>query len=357
MAGGLAVFFVSYRRATGDRMAKRAAAMADATIFAVPGVIAAVGWAVASYIITGQFFAQYSSQYGSSTQEAHLGHEALHAREIYIVHAVATMWPLIPSILVAAIVVAIRRKDPRILAPLTVLGAALGFDALALLNNNIQPDYRYFIVTIPIEVLLVGSLIGTSPHPRTRRRLGPESVLWRVRNLGATLLVLLTMVPAVLTTAAAMFNPNIGPEELQQLGVVFLTHPNKYELSLDQQYPDILKIGDYLASLKLPDGDVLVDNAVPCIPNMITTISQPRLFVIPNNRDFQRVLNDPLTFHDHYILEANPTDAPVTATNDLYPGLWENGAGFTKKVHTFPALGECPEFRLFKVTQHPNQVH
>ena len=48
MAGGLAVLFVSYRRAPGDRLARRAAAMADATIFAVPGVIAAVGWAVTS---------------------------------------------------------------------------------------------------------------------------------------------------------------------------------------------------------------------------------------------------------------------------------------------------------------------
>ena len=71
MAGGLAVFVVSYRRAHGDRMARRAAAMADATIFAVPGVVAATGWAVASYVITGVFFAQYSSIYGSSSQEAH----------------------------------------------------------------------------------------------------------------------------------------------------------------------------------------------------------------------------------------------------------------------------------------------
>jgi hypothetical protein len=357
IAGGLAVFFVSYRRATGDRLAKRAAAMADATIFAIPGVIAAVGWAVASYVITGQFFAQYSSIYGSSSQEAHLGHESLHGREIYIVHAVATMWPLLPFILVAAIIVAIRRKDPRILAPLTVLGAALGFDALALLNNNIQPDYRYFIVTIPIEVLLLGSLIGTSPLRRARRRLGPRSVLWRLRNLGAILLVVVTMVPAVVTTAAAMFNPNLGPEELELLAVVFVRHPTQFELTLDQQYPDILHIGAYLAQLKLPNGDVLVDNAVACVPNIITTISQPKLFVIPNNRDFQRVLADPPTFHDHYILEASPSSSPETATNILYPGLWANGGGFSKRVHTFPALGDCPEFRLFKVTKHPNQAH
>jgi hypothetical protein len=356
IGGGLAVLFVSYRRSEGGGSAKRATAMADATIFAVPGVIAAVGWAVTSYVITGVFFGQYSSIYGSSEQEAHLTHQSLHGRELDLVHAVGSMFPLLPLILVAAVVVAIRRKDPRILAPVTILGGALGFDALALLNNNIQPFYRYFIVTIPIEVLLVGSLIGTSPSARAHR-LRPSSLLWRLRQVGAILLILVTMIPAAITTSAAMFNPNMGPEEIQLLGVVFLSHRNSYERSFDDRYPDILRVGTYLANLKLPDGDVLVDNSANCIPEVITTISQPKLFVIPNNRDFQRILADPLTFHDHYILEPNPTGTPVTATNIQYPALWKNGAGFAHAVHTFPSWGTCPALRLFKVTGHPNQAH
>jgi len=356
MGGGLTVLFLSYRRSEGDRSAKRATAMADATIFAIPGVIAAVGWAVTSYVITGVFFGQYSSIYGSSEQEAHLTHQSLHGRELDIVHEVGSMFPLLPLILLAAVVVAIRRKDPRILAPLTILGGALGFDALALLNNNIQPFYRYFIVTIPIEVLLVGSLIGTSPSLREHRP-RPSSVLWRLRHVGAILLILVTMIPAAITTSAAMFNPSIAPEEIQLLGVVFLSHPSSYERSFDDRYPDILRVGTYLANLKLPDGNVLVDNSANCIPEIITTISQPRLFVIPNNRDFQRILADPLTFHDHYILEPNPTGSPVTATNIQYPALWKNGAGFARAVHTFPSWGTCPALRLFKVTGHPNQAH
>ena len=67
-----------------------------------------------------------------------------------------------------------------------------------------------------------------------------------------------------------MFNPNIGSEEIQLRWRRLSSHRSAYEQSLDDQYPDILRIGTYLANLKLPDGDVLVDNAANCIPEIIS---------------------------------------------------------------------------------------
>ena len=71
-AGAIGVAWVSFRRTQGGRSARRATALADAAIFAVPGFLAAAGWAIASYVITGSLFGQLSSIYGNSAQEKSL---------------------------------------------------------------------------------------------------------------------------------------------------------------------------------------------------------------------------------------------------------------------------------------------
>jgi hypothetical protein len=117
-----------------------------------------------------------------------------------------------------------------------------------------------------------------------------------------------------------------------------------------------LAIGHYFEGMHLPDGDVVVDNFPECVPPLLTTVSQPKLFVIPNDRDFQRILADPITFHARYILEADPASFPNTAINIQYPSLWSTGAQFTKVVHKFPSRDACPAFRLFEVLRHSDQV-
>jgi hypothetical protein len=164
------------------------------------------------------------------------------------------------------------------------------------------------------------------------------------------------MVPATITTTRAMFNVNIGSEESEALGFIFHQHETSLDRQFQQRYPTIIHLGNYFANLHLPDGDVLVDNSTGCVPEVLTTISQPKLFVIPNDLDFQKILADPLTFHTHYILEPNPKQVAITAVNILYPQLWSSGAGFTEQVHQFAAAGTCPEFRLFRVVQHPSEV-
>ena len=114
-------------------------------------------------------------------------------------------------------------------------------------------------------------------------------------------------------------------------------------------------MGDWFTSQHLPDGDVVVDNFPECVPPLLTTISQPKLFVIPNDQDFQRTLADPITFHAHYILEADPAAFPNTAINIEYPSLWSTGAEFTKVVHKFPSrcgLPRIPAISCAPTLQH-----
>jgi hypothetical protein len=360
--GAICVAAVSYWKQQGERRSRVRRAIVNATAFAIPGIIAAVGWAVTTYVITGYFFGQFSSLYGNSQQQKLIVHLALGNRIVYVLEAIGTMWPAIPFVLVAAALVAYHRRDPRILAPLAVLGGALGFDTVAFMTNGLANYYRFFIATIPIEVLVTGSLVAAlSSHRQVVTREGstrgsPSLVRSTLRDRVGTLLVVATMIPATIITGGAMLDPHFSVQESQQLAFIFTSHLNGLEKATAERHRTVVGISSYFAHLNLPNGDVIVDNSTNCVPEVLVTINQPKLFVIPNDRDFQRELADPLTFHAHFILEPNPTEIPVSAQNNEYPSLWATGAGFTTMVHQFPAAGTCPEFRLFKVAGHPGVV-
>lgn len=364
LLGGVAVGVVTYGRTHGARSARIRAATSDLVIFGAPAFIAAAGWAITSYVITGQPFAQFTSIYGTSSQLAQIDFKTtFHGRMVLEFHDIGSLAPLVPVVLLAAVVVSIRRRDPRVLAPLAVLGGALAFDLLGYLHNSIAPWFRYFIGVIPLEILLVGCLIAAVQNPRLVRATdaapGPlhrSHDLRRAGTLAALGLALLLFVPSIPATMSGMMNPHIGIEENQDFGWIFAAHPNASQIDYEGRYPEILSLSSYFDALHLSNGDVVVDNAVECIPETITTSSQPKLFVIPNDQDFQRILADPITFHVQYIWEPNPAQVAISAPNIAYPSLWKTGDGFAKVVHEFPAHGTCPESRLFRVLRHTNGV-
>jgi hypothetical protein len=76
--------------------------------------------------------------------------------------------------------------------------------------------------------------------------------------------------------------------------------------------------------------------------------------VIPNDRDYQRTLAAPLTFHAHYfLLPPGGGASAIDSINRAYPNLYENGGGIGKLVKTFPAGGSCGPFRLYRVLTTP----
>ena len=165
LLGGVAVGVVSYGRTQGLRASRLRTAMSDLLIFGVPAFIAALGWSVVSYVITGEYFAQIQSIYGSAAQEKSLAHKTLHGRVLYEIHALGAFAPFLPILLIAAAFVALRRRDPRMLAPLTVLGGALGFDMVSYIGNGIQDYLRYWIVALPLGVMLLGCLVAAVQTP------------------------------------------------------------------------------------------------------------------------------------------------------------------------------------------------
>jgi len=356
---GMVVLGVGIVRRPNVKSGRLWGAITDAVIFEFPFVAAFAGWAVVSYVITGQAFQQFTSVYGTTSQIKVAGSAVLKDRILQDVHDVFYLAPTIPALLIVALFLAARRRDVGILAPLAVLGGGLAFDLLAYAHNSIQPWFRYFITAVPFEILLIGSFFATIPAliataPAARKPMGRP--VRRGATAAAGILVLVLAAPSFVSTLYGMSNPKIGYEETQHLGYIFSEHPTPYYAKAHTTYPAMLAISNYVAAQHWGDGALVVDNFSGCIPQVILMSPDPDVFVIPNDRSFQRTLADPLTFQAHYILDVDPTgDGALTAPNISYPNLWKTGDGFTQVVRTFPAKGECPEFKLFKVTGHPNQ--
>ena len=373
LAAGTVVMAVGFlRRARSASPATRRGrvwgALTDTVIFEIPFVFAFVGWAVVSYVITGQAFGQFSSVYGTASQLKVEGQQGggppplLHARILHDVHDLFYLAPTIPLVLVLALWLSAKRRDVGVLAPIAVVGAALGFDALAYLSNSIAQWFRYFITAVPLEVLLVGCIVATNPAivGSVRRAWVDRSLSARRRSRAfvSSALVLLLLAPSGVSTLLGMKNPSVGFEENEHLGFIFLNNISTFDRNVPKTWPDMAAIAGYFSQDRFGSGQVVVDNFSGCVPQIITIASRPKVFVIPNDRDFQRTLADPITFHTHFILDVDPVgNGTLTAINTLYPALWKTGAGFAKQVHAWPAAGECPAFKLFRVIGHPNQGH
>jgi hypothetical protein len=370
-AAGALVFAASLHRGTGVRHARVMRGLTDAVVFLLPFATCLVGWAVASYVITGSLFEQFTSVYGTASQirAGATGITHLGAGIRLEAEALLYLAPLLVLIILVAVVLAVHRRDLLILAPVTVIAASLAFDLVAYLMGKIIWSFRYFIAAVPLEVALVGVMLATVSSRssdgaiRSPQALRAGSAMNRIstlvrRSLPAvvgSVVALVLLVPSLPAAAAGMFNPRIGVEEVKVLGYVVHARWTSVDRYDSLTFPRSQDIASYIGHLRLPNGDVVVDNSSPCIPFTIVFSPDPKVFVIPNDRDFQRVLADPLTFHAHYILVPPPNGVgSLAATNRSYPSLYANGQGFATLAHTFSAGGICPSFRLYRVTGHPN---
>ncbi len=365
-AAGMAtvvVLGVSYWRAQGSTRIRIRAASADATIFLAPLVATFVSWAIASYVITGQAFPGVTSQYGTGNQTSQSVHMTFAVRAAHGLHNIEYLAPLLPIVVVLAIFFAARRRDLRILAPLAVLGGSVTFDALGLLSGFLEPWYRYFLLSVPLDVMLVGCILAqgrtgsrastaadstTTPHPakwgRTKGFAGGV--------IGVFVVVALLGVSVPLS-GKGIFASSVQSSESTELGALFLSHPTKTEQQWTHHYAHIQSIDTYIGNMHTADGSIVADTYGNCTPQIVTSVPNSKVFVIINDRDFQRVLADPLTFGAHYLFVPQPVGVGVDdALNEEYPTLYANGAGFAKLVHQFKNDGICATYRLYRVTGH-----
>ncbi len=361
--GAVLVWAVTFRRSDGERRTRLWNAFTDSTIFVLPILTAFAGWAVVSYVITGQPFQQFTSKYGNAAliQQSHVTPGHLASRLVHELDAIEYLAPLLPLIVVAAIAVALYKKSNQILALMTILGGSVVFDLASYLNNSIFPWFRYYILIVPLSILLVASMFDRAPRAASpRRSLGSHVQVASAKTtgrakwasvVGATALALVLLAPSIPTTARGLMNPVIDAETLWVIGPIFHVHPDAVDRSQGEAYGKVRAFAGYLDGLHLPNGSIVVDDGDSCVPNVVVNTSNPRMFVITNDRDFQRTLADPLTFGAHYLLVGG-TGTQADAVAEAYPNLGK-GTTWAKLVHTFPAVGNCIEFNLYRVIGHP----
>jgi hypothetical protein len=273
---------VSAARTPGGARLRLRRAVVNGFLFASPAAFAFLVWATLSWIIVGHPLEQFSSQYGNASQLVAGGTAFSNTRgglapPVYLAMQLGALAPTLPLGVLAGGWAVLRRRDLRVLAPVSVLGGVLLFEAIVFLTGNTAGWLRYQMTAIPLAVLLVGAFLARPD--RSPARSWPRSII-------ATVVAVALTLPAIGTTIAAMTDTRIAHEENQRLGFVFNpdSHHALYKIRYSRR--SAMQMASYLDALHLPRGAVVVDNFTPCTPLLLLASHHPKSFVITNDRDF-----------------------------------------------------------------------
>ena len=135
-------------------------AAVDGTVLAFPFVVCFMGWTLASWITTGDAFSQFSSQYGNSSQVSNASTGVVAFQKLaggpiaIVVRDLLYLEPLLPIILIVVLVLAVRRTELDSLMPIAVFGGVLAFEAYAQLSGETFAWFRFFLMAVPLMVVL-----------------------------------------------------------------------------------------------------------------------------------------------------------------------------------------------------------
>ncbi len=176
VAGSIAVViglvaFVTYRREAGTRHLRRRVATTAAVVVGLPAVFAALLWALLSWAVVGEPFAQFTSDYGNSaivksaTEKAGgaaltdaggrlllLGQQILVFGGLALVAGAFLLWWG-------------RRGGRRVTVAVAVLLPPVAFQAVAAATGTTFGFGRFTISLVPLGIMLLGvALAGIAPR-------------------------------------------------------------------------------------------------------------------------------------------------------------------------------------------------
>ncbi len=354
--------YVGTRRPTAQRVR---ATLLDCVIVVAPFATAFVLWAFTSWLITGTAFQQLSSAYGNTAQlqsrglstSLTLGQELGAVNQA--MHWMLALEPFLPVVVSACVVVVVWRRDWIALAAPAVLGAVLAFMFWAQVTGSVLQLLRYFIVVIPLVILMVGVTLARrttpAPTPATAVVAG-----WRQRAMkwswvsGRALAVAAGVVLMSLSIPAgyrAVMDPTINVGYATALQAL----ENRGQLTLAERWASLRFVTDhtvsqYVDSLHLARGTVLVDDFLGFV--IVMSSSNTEQFVITSDRDFQQVLADPDANGVRYFLvPSEQALGKLDAINRAYPGAYVNGGGIGTLVKQFNDVSDSgTNWRLYRTT-------
>jgi hypothetical protein len=265
--------------------------------------------------------------------------------------------------IVAGVARAGRKREPEILGIVAVLGGVLAFEVAFYALGKILPWERFFITALPITVLCLATLARPLPKSTAEHRdelavaFGQSrpylDARRRQRLVGAVVLAIVAIAavsPSPFTTWHTMWRSTFGSEDREEMAP--LVKP-KFGITPRQTfgagYFGSIKLVDYLDSLKIPRGGLMVDNFDGCVPDLILESRNPNQFTIPNDVNWLDLFGAPYQHGIRYMIVERPGGlGNLDQLNREYPSLYADGGGFAtlqRSVH----LSGCGDLRVYRL--------
>lgn len=361
-AAGFLVAITTYLRAKPPPRLRRA--FLDMLIVSGPGFLAFLGWAAAGWLITGEAFAQFTSQYGNTAILEQSGQTAPNLFEGLVFAAVCIML-LAPTMLPLALWAFMQRWGrpnwQMLIVPVALFGAVLVFQSYSYASGSTFPFLRFFIIAIPlcVTMAMLGVPDGVFRTPTRRGRYAPPAPTAepvRSRSAAPYVAVAATVAIGIPVTMLGMAQPKYAPQEY---GLGAVLNPDPYNVTerkaIEHQIARTFKterdIAQYLENLDLPDSSVITDTVYGF--GILAASSRPQVFVIPSDPDFTELLNDPTANGVRYLLAVPATGRGTSdALNVRYPTLYDTGAEVATLELEVPNDGDGqPDWRLYRVNE------
>jgi hypothetical protein len=351
------VVVVSARRRSGGFRERISEGIADGVMFVVPFVTVFLGWAVASWLIVGDPFQQFTSVYGVVSQlavaQSSVASSTGQGTSQAWVWTARQLVGLEPGFLIIGLlglVATLRGRWALTVPAVAILGAVVAFAVFGFLTGRTLGWLRYSIAIIPLVSILALAILAPNPHEAGEPK--PEVTRFRRlsnRAMGLAAIALIAL--AVPVGAVTMLDPGQNPQaggEAFQLRPILFPSESLATITPFGQYNIGHEAATYLDGMHLDNGTVLVDGAMG-FP-IILESNHPTQFITTPDRDFQEALLDPTSFGVKYLLV--PEDVgyqSLDALNRAYPGIYQTGAGVGQLVKQFSAGGN--NWRLYQVGQ------
>ncbi|MDF3339310.1 ABC transporter [Mycolicibacterium septicum] len=361
-AAGFLVAVTTYLRAKPPPRLRRA--FLDMLIVSGPGFLAFLGWAAAGWLITGEAFAQFTSQYGNTAILEQSGQTAPNLFAGLVFAAVCIML-LAPTMLPLALWAVMQRWGrpnwQMLIVPLALFGAVLLFQSYSYASGSTFPFLRFFIIAIPlcVTMAMLGVPDGVFRKPTRRGRYAPPAPTAepvKSRSVAPYVAVAATVAIGIPVTMLGMAQPKYAPQEY---GLGAVLNPDPYNVTerkaIEHQIARTFKterdIAQYLENLDLPDSSVITDTVYGF--GILAASSRQQVFVIPSDPDFTELLNDPTANGVRYLLAVPATGRGTSdALNVRYPTLYDTGAEVATLELEVPNDGDGqPDWRLYRVNE------
>lgn len=359
---GFIVAIVTYLRAPTSPRVRRA--LLRLLIVSGPGFLAFAGWAAASWLITGEAFAQFTSQYGNTAILRQSGGGSTAGMAAGFGFAAVCITALAPTLIpIATFALGLRRRRPSwgvLVVPIAMYGAILGFQAFSYADGATFGFLRFYLIAVPFAATLAmlavpeGEVIAWKRPGRFRPDL--PAVPGTRRVTGAYVVVALALAMSLPTTVWGMRSAQYAPQEYALEVVLFDRHLDTSQRNADQRriaatFSTERKIADRIDAMNLPDSSIIADTLYGFA--IVAASDNPRTFVVPSDTDFVKMLNDPAGNGVRYLLTV-PRDGRgiADAINERYPTIYDTGAEIATLEAEIRNDGDNqPVWRLYRVNE------